>query len=339
MKLITFTVPCYNSAEYMHICLDSLLTGGDKVEIIVVDDGSKDETGAIADRYAMEHPDIITVVHQENGGHGEGINQGIKRANGLYFKVVDSDDWVDEDALKNVLARLEELESEGGVDLMVCNYVYEHDRRSIKSTIRYGNVFPENRVVGWEDTRHFLVDQYLTLHSCIFRTSVVRESGVVLPKHIFYEDNLFVYAPLPLTKRLCYMDEDFYRYLIGREGQSVSEEIMTKRCSHQIEIAERIFDFHDIEKVRARQPKLGKYMYHEAMFMLVIASMFTRLNRTEAAEQQCRDMWAHIMKTNPKMGKRMRWFSINFFVNLPGKVGRKIGFFFYRAANKFVQFN
>ena len=150
MKLISFTVPCYNSADYMHICLDSLLTGGDRVEIIIIDDGSTDSTGAIADAYAAKHPDIIRVIHQENGGHGEGINQGLKHATCPYFKVVDSDDWVNAVALQHVLNRLEQLEAEGGVDLMVCNYVYEHEDRSLLSTIRYKNVFPENQVIGWE---------------------------------------------------------------------------------------------------------------------------------------------------------------------------------------------
>ena len=109
MKLISFTVPCYNSAAYMHICIDSLLTGGDRVEIIIVDDGSSDETGAIADAYAAKYPDTIKVIHQENGGHGEGINQGLKHAQCPYFKVVDSDDWVNAVALQHVLNRLEAL--------------------------------------------------------------------------------------------------------------------------------------------------------------------------------------------------------------------------------------
>lgn len=339
MKLISFTVPCYNSADYMHICLDSLLTGGDRVEIIIIDDGSTDSTGAIADAYAAKHPDIIRVIHQENGGHGEGINQGLKHATCPYFKVVDSDDWVNAVALQHVLNRLEQLEAEGGVDLMVCNYVYEHEDRSLLSTIRYKNVFPENQVIGWEETRSFRPDQYLTLHSAIYRTEIVRQSGIVLPKHIFYEDNLFVYAPLPLTKKLIYLNEDLYRYLIGREGQSVSEQVMMKRCGHQIEIAQRIFDFHDLDVISRESPKLGRYMYHEASFMLVIASAFTRLNRTNEAEEQVKAMWAHCYQSHPAMARKMRRNILNVGINLPGHLGRALGLKGYRLAHKIVQFN
>ena len=85
MKLITFAVPCYNSADYMDRCVESLLPAGPEAEIILVDDGSKDDTGKIADAYAEKYPDIVRVIHQKNGGHGEGVNQGIRNANGLYY--------------------------------------------------------------------------------------------------------------------------------------------------------------------------------------------------------------------------------------------------------------
>ena len=111
-KLITFAVPCYNSAAYMDHCVRTLLTGGDDIEIILVDDGStKDDTPAICDRYQAEYPDIVRAIHQENGGHGEGVNQGLRHAQGMYYKVVDSDDWLDEAALKAVL---DQDEGEGG---------------------------------------------------------------------------------------------------------------------------------------------------------------------------------------------------------------------------------
>ena len=113
-KLITFAVPCYNSAAYMRHCIETLLSAGEQAEIILVDDGSvKDETPAICDEYAAKYPTIVKAIHQENGGHGEGVNQGIRNATGLYYKVVDSDDWLDTDALQKVLARLHTLVTRG----------------------------------------------------------------------------------------------------------------------------------------------------------------------------------------------------------------------------------
>ena len=107
MKYITFAVPCYNSESYMDRCVETLLTGGNRVEIVLVDDGSSDRTAEIADRYHEKYPDIIKVVHQPNSGHGEGVNQGLRNATGKYFKVVDSDDWLDTRALRRLLDYLE----------------------------------------------------------------------------------------------------------------------------------------------------------------------------------------------------------------------------------------
>ena len=109
MKLLSIAIPCYNSEAYMEKCIESLLTGGEDVEILVVDDGSKDRTAEIADAYAEKYPTIVRAIHQENGGHGEAVNAGIRNATGLYFKVVDSDDWVNEEAYSKILKTLEEL--------------------------------------------------------------------------------------------------------------------------------------------------------------------------------------------------------------------------------------
>ena len=149
MKLITFTVPCYNSAAYMDHCIETLLTAGEDAEIILVDDGSKDDTGKIADAYAEKYPTIVRVIHQENGGHGEGVNQGIRNATGVYFKVVDSDDWLDTDALQQVLAELRaHLNDEQPLDLMMANYVYEHVADNTQNAVSYTHLtLPTKRIV------------------------------------------------------------------------------------------------------------------------------------------------------------------------------------------------
>lgn len=112
MKYITFAVPCYNSENYMRRCVDSLLIGGKDVEIILIDDGSSDRTAQIADEYEIEYPDIVRVVHKENGGHGSGVNKGLELANGIYYKVVDSDDWFDKESYQKLLVKLKAFTGE-----------------------------------------------------------------------------------------------------------------------------------------------------------------------------------------------------------------------------------
>ena len=94
----------------MRRCIDSLLSGGEDVEILIVDDGStKDNTAEIADEYEKNYPGIVKAIHQENGGHGEAVNAGLRNATGVYYKVVDSDDWVDVDVYLDIIKTLKEL--------------------------------------------------------------------------------------------------------------------------------------------------------------------------------------------------------------------------------------
>ena len=197
MKLLTFAIPCYNSQDYMENCIKSLLPGGDDVEILIIDDGSKDSTGDIADAYEKKYPGIIRAIHQVNGGHGEAVNAGIRNATGLYFKVVDSDDWVDEEAYKKILDKLRELT--GGnqtLDMFIANYVYEKEGAHHKKVMHYTNL-PQNQIFTWNDVSRFRKGQYILMHSVIYRTKLLRECGLELPKHTFYVDNIYVYKPLP----------------------------------------------------------------------------------------------------------------------------------------------
>ena len=109
MKYISFAIPCYNSAEYMDHAIESILKGGEDVEIIIVNDGSNDNTLEIAKSYVEKYPTIVKAVDKENGGHGDAVNTGLKPATGLYFKVVDSDDWVEEASLMKILDVLHKL--------------------------------------------------------------------------------------------------------------------------------------------------------------------------------------------------------------------------------------
>ena len=336
MKLLTVTVPCYNSQDYMENCIQSLLPGGDRVEIIIIDDGSKDNTGKIADSYAERFPDIVKVIHQENGGHGEGINQGLRHAAGTYFKVVDSDDWLSDD-FPAFLDLLEQCEARGGVDLAVTNYYYVHSDGIGDRSINYSSVLPEGRVFTWADTRPFRIHQMLTIHSCTFRTENMRKWGCELPKHTFYEDNLMVYLTLPHTRRMVYMNADLYRYAIGRPDQSVQRTVMMKRYHHQILVTERCFTSCHLDDIQ--EPRLKRYMRHELFVMFGIAILFTRLNRTVETDAALERMWETCMAFDPKWGGYFRNRSPLRFICLPGRFGQNVSGLVYKLANKVVRFN
>lgn len=340
MKLITFAVPCYNSAAYMRKCVESLLAGGEDVEIILIDDGStKDDTPAICDEYAAAYPDIVRAIHQPNGGHGEGVNQGLKHASGLYYKVVDSDDWLNEAALRQVLAVLRQQFTKDPLDMLLCNYVYEHTMDNTSHTIDYHNVFPQNQVFTWSDCGHFLPSQYILMHSVIYRTELLRDCGLILPKHTFYVDNIFVYYPLPSVKRMYYMDVDLYRYFIGREDQSVNEKVMVQRVDQQISVTRLMFSYYDLSDLERLEPKLARYMFRYLSMMLSICSTLLNLDGSPTALQKKDNLWHELLRAHPELYRRLRLFSLAALSNLPGSAGRRVEVGAYRLAHKIFKFN
>lgn len=342
MKLLSIAIPCYNSEEYMRNCIESLLPGGEEVEIIIVDDGSaKDRTAEIADEYAAAYPGIVKAVHQENGGHGEAVNTGLKNATGLYFKVVDSDDWVDAESYRKVLQKLSELVHEGSaVDMMICNYVYEKQGAKRKKTVRYTTAFPQDQVFTWSDVKRFHLGQYILMHSVIYRTRMLQNCGLELPKHTFYVDNIFVYYPLPYVKTLYYMDIDLYRYFIGRADQSVNEQVMIGRIDQQIKVNKLMLDHYVNEKQRIiANGKVRRYMLNYLDIVTTVSSVL--LIRSELAEnlEKKRALWNYIREKDKWVWMHLRFGILGNAMNLPGKLGRKITVDGYKICQRIFHFN
>lgn len=284
MKLLSIAVPCYNSAAYMRKCIDSLLPGGEDVEIIIVNDGSNDSTPDIAEEYRERYPGIIKVVNKENGGHGSAVNAGIEHARGLYFKVVDSDDWVSQSAYIRILDKIKELLKSGkSIDMFISNYVYEKEGEKRKKVMKYTHTLPEEEIFTWKDVRHFRVGQYILMHSVIYRTNLLRDCGLKLPEYTFYVDNIFVFNPLPYVKTMYYMNVNFYRYFIGREDQSVNEQVMISRIDQQITVNKLLVDYYIAEKQHIlTNGKVRKYMVNYLDIITTVSSVL--LIRSEQEE-------------------------------------------------------
>ena len=340
-KLITFAVPCYNSAAYMDHCVETLLAAGGDAEIILVDDGSTgDDTPAKCDRWAAEHPDIIRVIHQENGGHGEGVNQGLRHARGLYYKVVDSDDWLDTGALAQVMDKLREFAvMPAPVDMVVANYVYEHAQDNTRKVMGYKNVFPVGRIFTWDNIRRFRASQYLLMHSVIYRTQLLRDCALELPRHTFYVDNIFVYQPLPYVKTMYYLDLDLYRYFIGRSDQSVNESVMAGRIDQQVRVTKLMIDAHDVMAIKDVQPRLGRYMLNYVSMMMSISSVFSIIANTPESLGLRTELWEYLRQKNAALYRRCRLRATNLGTNIPGYQGRRLSVRIYRLAKKIYKFN
>lgn len=339
MKLLSIAVPCYNSAAYMERCIDSLLPGGDEVEILIVDDGStKDNTAEIADAYERKYPGICRAFHQENGGHGEAVNTGLRNATGVYFKVVDSDDWVNGEAYEKVMDTLRGfVQANQTLDMLVTNFVYEKQGVKHKRVMNYRTALPKEELIDWSGVKLFMLGQYILMHSVIYRVELLRRCGLELPKHTFYVDNIFVYQPLPHVKYMYYLNVNFYRYFIGREDQSVNEQVMIGRLDQQLLVTKLMIGYYDVMKIQNR--KLRRYMVRYLEIMMTVSSILAIRSETEENLKKKKELWQYVKQKNLPLYLRLRWGFLGQGTNLPGKSGRKISVACYKIAQKFYGFN
>ena len=276
MKYITFTIPCYNSQDYMRHCIDNIVAAGDEVEVIIVNDGSKDDTGKIADEYQKKYPTIVKAIQKENGGHGSGVMAGIRNATGLFFKVVDSDDWVETaDVLDMIMLIKKHIQEKEDIDLYITNYVYEHAKDNSQFVMHYRKCLPAEKVFTWKNMKRVNLETVFLMHSLMYRLDRLKESGMELPKHTFYVDDIYAYSPLPFMKKIFYHDLDLYHYYIGREGQSVNYNTMCKRYEQQQRVFKIMYTAYHYDDLKKLPKNLRKYMLKFLMTIAAVTIMTT----------------------------------------------------------------
>ena len=342
-KTITFGIPCYNSSEYMDHCVTSILEGSDyadDVQIVIVDDGStKDDTLQKALDWQRRYPEIIQAVHQENGGHGIAVLKALEHAEGAYFKIVDSDDWVDGDALRVLLERLRMfVDYETRVDLVVTNYVYEHVAEGKQKVVDYGFALPKGKIITWKSIGHFNMAQNLLMHALCYRTEVLRDDGLPMPAHTFYVDNIYAYVPLPRCQTLYYLDVDLYRYFIGRDDQSVNEDLLVSRVDQQLRVTRVMMHaYHLYDDIDTRE--LRDYMIGHFTLMMAACSIFSKLSKDPQAEPRLEELWEELRQYDRRMYRRARHGLVGTAMNFTGEGGKKATIIIYRVAQKLVKFN
>ena len=317
MKYITFTIPSYNSQDYMRHVIDNLVAVGDDIEVIIVNDGSKDDTGKIADEYQAKYPTIVKAIQKENGGHGSGVMAGIRNATGLFYKVVDSDDWVETKDVIEMLDLIKKHMSEGiDIDLYITNYVYEHVSDNSTFVMHYRKCLPAEKVFTWKEMKHVKLETVFLMHSLMYRLDKLKASGMELPNHTFYVDDIYAYVPLPFMNKIFYHDLDFYHYFIGRADQSVNYSIMCKRYEQQMRVFRIMFESYSYDALKHMCKPLYKYMWQFLMIIGAVTIM-TIVGTKEDKEKRkvvYKEFWEDLKAKDPKLFKKFK-------KSLPGVLG------------------
>jgi len=251
-KILTVSIAAYNVEKYLKKALDSCLIGDsmDKLEVIVVNDGSKDQTSAIAQSYADRYPGTFRVITKENGGYGSTVNAGIQAATGKYFRLLDGDDWFDSKELVKFLDFLETAEE----DMIVARFrrVFEEDGHS--------EIRDETKDIPFESGRFEDVQtkDWFTMHAVSYKTRLLQSHDVVLTEHCFYTDQEYDLLPLQWVETVRFTQLCVYCYRIGRGEQSVSPAGVEKHYLEQTKVLKRIYGVFS-EAINA--PKTNKDRY------------------------------------------------------------------------------
>ncbi len=344
MKLLSIAVPAYNSEDYLERCIDSLLLDDDALEILIINDGSKDRTKEIAESYAAKYPQIVRAINQENKGHGGAVNTGIAAATGLYFKVVDSDDRLDHESYLKVMNLLHEWHDKqvadptfASPDLLIANYVYDNQEKKHKKVVRFNNVLPENQVFSWQEVSRFRRGQYLLMHTQIYKTDILRQSKLQLPEHTFYVDNLFCYLPLPYVKTMYYLNTNLYMYFIGREDQSVQEQVMIKRIDQQLRVNKLMVKEMDFTQITSEA--MRNYLYNYLEIITMVTNCLIYLDNSPELYKKQAMLWHYIEEHNPWAYERLKKGVLGQIVSKPRAIARTVALSIYRITHKIFGFN
>lgn len=235
MKILTIAIPAYNVEKYLDRCLFTLVFHDqiNEVEIIIVNDGSIDNTLAISKKYQKDYPDLIFIINKVNGGHGSTINAAIAHAHGLYFMIVDGDDWVDSESLAKLVRTLGDI----NVDLVSTNY-YRVDMNSGESEAVCQKGIIYNKVLSFENLN--IDNIYFALASSVFKTEILKRHNILLQENTYYVDVEYMLMPIPYVKTVLFLDLYVYRYFVGNTQQSIYIPTLVKRYSHHDRVLKRV---------------------------------------------------------------------------------------------------
>lgn len=252
-KVLSIVVPAYNVERYLDDTLESFVDEKilADVEIIVVDDGSRDGTKDIARKYCGRYPDTFFLVSKENGGHGSAINRGIEHAKGEYFKVVDGDDWVDTDGLAVCVEALKNC----AADYVVSDYYTVHEVTKERRKIEFAKLAGKEE---WE-FEEIAGKVQLPMHALFIRTEILKKNGIRLDEKCFYVDVEYILFPVPYVSLVRYIRADVYMYRIGQASQSVSRRGSQKHISDYVKVSKRLSEFLETCKKKGISP--GKECY------------------------------------------------------------------------------
>ena len=236
-KLISIIIPTYNMQSYLRHCLDSLIVSDQQMEfleVIVVNDGSNDQSTVIAHEYANKYPNSFHVIDKENGNYGSCINVGLEIATGKYVKVLDADDSFDTTNFDDYLRFLNGVD----VDMIITPYVIVDEIGNEKHYVSY--YLPVNSILTWQQLTPAFKKKSLQMHAVTYKRQNLIDINYRQTEGISYTDQEWIFTPLTAVDSAVAYPKVIYKYLVGRAGQTISQETFKRNISHNEQCCRRV---------------------------------------------------------------------------------------------------
>jgi len=283
-KLLTIVIPAYNMEKYLHRCLDSIIVESvmDRVQVIVVNDGSKDRTSEIAHEYANAYPNYIQIIDKENGNYGSCMNVGLSLAKGKYFRTLDADDWYDTEAYVKYVDDLEKTDA----DMIVSEYYKFFEQSGELIPIRFiSTIIPDDDIIIQKELWSPDVESHIHVYCICYKTALLRASGMTWSEKVFYTDNEYIYWPLSFIKTIRFIPYPVYVYLIGRGEQSVSIQSLKKNFHSYDVVTNKIVDHYLISNHNDETEPLARNIVLKLLCRFYNTLMYNGLDNADAVRQ------------------------------------------------------
>lgn len=328
-KILSIVIPAYNMEKYLAETLQSMIAPEimEELEVLIIDDGSKDNTAQIAAEFQEKYPQTFQLIRKENGGHGSALNKGLELAKGKYFRPIDADDWVDTKSLVYVINDLRKHT----VDMVLTNFRKVLEKSGKVINIRCSNVFNRAEIMkglakttdgqeikiydyvyNFNDDLYHYAPQYL-YHFVTYRTALLREHAIRFSEKVFYDDMEYDVYPLPYVKTVLPIDRYLYMYRLEREGQSVSDSSFIKNRKHRYTIVLRLSRY-----VQEHKDEFGANVYRHLFPDMVWKAVrqyeiyFLSPDLAEAKKEMI-EFDAALKKANPELYAAVRSRSVRLF--------------------------
>ena len=281
--MLTIIVPVYNGAPYLKKSLSSFIISDqiDAIEVIIVDDGSEDDTAKIANDFCQKYPDVFHLVQKSNGGHGSAINFALSLVQGKYLKAVDADDWVVTENLQRLIPILKETQADAIItefDIInictgqVMNRALEYPAGKLLRLEQIVKQFPRGR-------------NSFSYHGLFFKTEVYRKAGFQLSEGIFYEDHEYATLPFARVKTVLPIALCIYQYRIGDAQQSVAFHNQVRRIHHIEQVMERILFFRETTPLSNAQKRYFRYKLADILTSYYAVALVKNPKKQEGRRQ------------------------------------------------------